>query len=231
MATFSNYLPESESQLVVWFNNLQTKLLTYATTFGLTGAETTAVTNDYNAIAYMMAQVEAIKANSQDRVQYKARLLRGPSGAATAFPGDFIAATPPTATVTPGVLDRIRALARRLKAHPNYTKAIGEDLGIVAPDVTSPRSPRPRGTARSVGSSQIGLTFVKLGFSGVRVESKRGPETAWSYLGTYIVSPFTDSRGPLVAGMPESRSYRLQYVRGNDPVGEFSDTLTVSTEP
>ena len=65
----------------------------------------------------------------------------------------------------------------------------------------------------------------------MRVESKRGAETAWSYLGNYIVSPITDNRAPLAAGVPESRSYRLIYLRGNDPVGDFSDTLTVSTEP
>ena len=87
------------------------------------------------------------------------------------------------------------------------------------------------GEARALANSQVELKFVKRGFSGIQVESKRGAETNWSVLGNYLRSPILDTRPLLVAGQPETRSYRYRYLSGNDPVGTVSDTFTVTTIP
>jgi hypothetical protein len=44
-------------------------------------------------------------------------------------------------------------------------------------------------------------------------------------------SPYTDTREPLHAGVPEVRRYRLRYVKGDVPSGEYTDTMTVTTTP
>ncbi len=45
------FLPRTDSDMVLWFNN-PFGLLDCAATFGLVAADTTAITKDYNALAY-----------------------------------------------------------------------------------------------------------------------------------------------------------------------------------
>jgi hypothetical protein len=42
-------------------------------------------------------------------------------------------------------------------------------------------------------------------------------------------SPFVDARPPLAAGQPEMRRYRLRYVDHDEPVGDYSDVIVVTT--
>jgi hypothetical protein len=65
----------------------------------------------------------------------------------------------------------------------------------------------------------------------VLVESQRANEVAWTNLGTDRFSPFVDTREPLAAGAPEVRRYRLRYLEGDDAVGAYSPTVTVTTVP
>ena len=120
---------------------------------------------------------------------------------------------------------------RRLKAHPNYTTAIGDDLGIVRPHSAPNNLITPTFTAEVLPNSKVKINFKKKGFSGVYLESQRGNETGWSYLGTFISSPFEDSREPEVDNKPEKRTYRMRYLKGNNFFGQVSDTVTVSTLP
>ncbi len=228
----SDYLPDKDAEFVVWLNNFNTKIPGYAATFSLVAGDTTAVANDYAAINYMVNQVELSKVNTQDRVAYKDLIKNGPIGATGgAFPGAFTPPAAPGTTVLPGVTPRIRLLAKRIKAHPAYTVAVGEDLGIVRGHFSSTEIPKPTGSARALIGSEVQIKFVKKGFDGVFVESKRGAETAWSTLGTYIRSPFVDNRAPLSAGQPEVRNYRMVYVKGNEQTGDVSDVLVVTTMP
>lgn len=128
-------------------------------------------------------------------------------------------------------MPRLRLLVKRIKAHLLYTEVIGGDLGIIASTIAPSPNAKPTGSARALANSQVELKFVKRGFSGIQVESKRGAEANWSVLGNYLRSPILDTRPLLVAGQPETRSYRYRYLSGNDPVGTVSDTFTVTTIP
>jgi len=47
--------------------------------------------------------------------------------------------------------------------------------------------------------------------------------------GNFLRSPVQDKRKPLAANQPEQRSYRVQLLNGDTPVGEVSETLTITT--
>jgi hypothetical protein len=64
-----------------------------------------------------------------------------------------------------------------------------------------------------------------------RTYTKRAAETAWTYLAFDSVSPYIDTRPPLVANQAEQRRYRMRYRDADVPIGEFSDTLTVTVGP
>jgi len=67
--------------------------------------------------------------------------------------------------------------------------------------------------------------------TGVRVESQRGAETGWAYLGVDLQSPYTDTRPPLAEGQPEVRKYRLRYLQGDQLTGDYSAVQSVTTVP
>jgi hypothetical protein len=125
-----------------------------------------------------------------------------------------------------------RALVRRIKAHPNYTSAIGAQLGIEGPDVAVDLSEaKPVLTATPQRSGLVVIEFVKGQSDGVNIYSRRGTETGFTFLARDTASPYIDNRTPLVAGQPEQRHYMAMYVLDDDEVGIPGDELAVMTLP
>ena len=55
---------------------------------------------------------------------------------------------------------------------------------------------------------------------------RRAGETTWTFLAIDTEPPYVDTRANLGAG-PETRQYRAQYLVGDEPIGQWSDILTV----
>lgn len=75
------------------------------------------------------------------------------------------------------------------------------------------------------------LDWVKRGHSGVMIQSRRQGDAAFLDLGRDYFSPFDDERAPLAAGVAETREYRMRYLDKDDPVGDWSDIVSVTTKP
>lgn len=227
----TSYYPAKDADFVVWYNTFVTRLATYSGVLGLSVADMKVVSNDYEAIAYMVNQSEEAKADTQQRVKFKRTLLHGPvTTVPAAFPGDFIPAMAPTNAVPPGVITRLRKLVKQIKANTAYTPAMGKALGIDKGTTPMPVGIKPTGSVLALPAAAVEIKFVKRGFSGVQVESKRGGASGWDVLGSFVRSPLLDTRELLVPNQPEVRSYRLRYLDGNAPVGDVSDTLTTTTQ-
>lgn len=67
--------------------------------------------------------------------------------------------------------------------------------------------------------------------SGISLDIQRGNSAEWTRLGNYIQSPALVTVEPTTADTPEKVRLRGRYLRGNTPVGQFSDTVNVVTEP
>lgn len=50
-------------------------------------------------------------------------------------------------------------------------------------------------------------------------------------LGTDNFSPYVDTRTPQEPNRAEVREYRLRYLDRDEPVGDYSDIIAVSTTP
>ena len=225
------YLPTQDAQLVVWYNNFQLKFATYALTVGFVAADVTAVQNDYAMIAYIVNLAAVFKEEAKERNQYKDTFRDGPLGIVTPATPTIPTIAPPAAIPALGIVPRVRAIIQRIKAHPNYTAAMGQDMGIVAPVSTPTGTPKPTATAEAQPTSQVLLKWVKGAYDGVQIESQRAGETTWTLIGMDTSSPYLDSRPPLVAGQPEVRRYRLRYFLNDTPTGNYSDIVTVTTIP
>lgn len=231
MATI-DYIPKTDSELLVWFNNFQSKFGAYGPTLGFTADDVTNISNDYDMLAFVIQTAEAGRNESQARISYRNALRDGPLGTVQpALP--VIPPLPlPKTMVAPGIVPRVRATVARMKTHPAYTESIGTDLAVISTPVAPPTGPaKPSATATPEPGSAVRIDWVKGVFDGVIVEGQRGDETTWTLLGTDLQSPFNDTRGSLQSGVPEVRRYRLRYVKSDTPTGDYTDTIIVTTKP
>jgi len=191
----------------------------------------TALQNDYATLVYAVNLAAIFKEEAKERNQYKDTLRDGPIGIITPATPTVPTIAPPATIAAPGIVPRLRATIQRIKTHPNYTQAMGQDMGIIAPTSRPSAGDKPGVTATAQPASQVLLKWVKGVYDGVQIESQRAGETLWTLIGMDTSSPYLDSRVPLAAGVPEIRRYRLRYFLKDVPTGNYSDIVTVTTIP
>lgn len=225
------WLPVRESDKLTWLQNFALKLNVYVGTAGIVAGDVTAVNLYRDLYLWSINRTDQIRTVSQDLTEWKRLLSDGPIG--TPIGAAPIAPTYPALPVgTPvaGIFPLVIALAERIRNTAGYTTAIGEDLGIVPP-AGGPPLGDPVATLTALPASQVQVGFAKSTSDGVLVESQRGAEVTWTVLGTDRFAPYLDTRAPLMAGQPEVRRYRLRYLDGDDPIGNYSAVASVTTVP
>ena len=225
------FLPTADPALVVWFNNFQLKFAAYALTVGFVAADVTALQNDYATFAYAVNLAAVFKEEAKERNQYKDTLRDGPIGIAAPVTPTVPTIAPPATVSAPGIVPRLRAIIQRIKTHPNYTAAMGQDMGIVGSTSGPAAGDKPSVSAEAQPASQVILKWSKGVYDGVSIESQRGTETTWAQIGMDTSSPYLDSRAPTAAGVPELRRYRCRYFLSDEPKGDYSDIVSVTTVP
>ena len=121
-----------------------------------------------------------------------------------------IAAKTATATKDAAILKgekEQRAFIKRIKASPDYTVAIGEDLQIVV------ETPLPKNNEVTpficveVRPSKVVISFVKGKPDGMDIYVRLAGKTVWEKLAYNSCSPYEDKRPLAVAGVSEHREY------------------------
>jgi hypothetical protein len=226
-------IPRTEPELVIWLKNFAQSFGTHAPTLGFTAAEVAAVQADAAMLDYLVSDsLPAYKANLDARYSYKNLIKNGPAGSPGGAPPPAPTVGVAPATVAPGILPRLRQLVQRIKNAPAYTADIGEALGITGKDdgnAVDPATAKPTARAIALPGGQVRIEFNKSIFDGVYIESRRQGESGWTFIGIDLYSPFIDARPPLQAGTPEVREYRLRFYDADAPIGQWSDTISVTT--
>lgn len=198
-----DFVPDGDPEFQGFHDNFKTQLPSVQAKYGVTAGQATEVNNDNAAVHTDLGDAVAKKAASQ-------------------------AATAKKRTTRRTVEGHLRALARQIKAHSAYDPADGQLLGIEGPeDTTDLTNAKPTLRTGTVVAGSVEITFNKSISDGVRIETKRGSETTWSFLAIDTEAPYVDTRSNLAAG-PETRQYRARYISGDDPIGNDSDVLTVT---
>jgi hypothetical protein len=200
-----DWYPSTDGGKVTFLNNFATALATVGPTVGMDDVELMAINAARTALQAAIADKVAKKTAAQSST----------------------AAYKTTDQATEGAM---RAYVRRIKAHAGYTPAIGEQLGIVAAEdepAGGEEGVRPNLRAESILSGEVTIGFAKVGHTGVEIRSKRGAETAFSFLARDTESPYVDTRANLSAA-PEKREYVAQFLEKDSLVGELSDALIVT---
>ena len=198
-----DYIPATDGDFATWHDNFNTQVAAVGASVGLSAGEITSVATQNTDVHAKLTNLSAAKANALAKTTEKQTSFRTATSAARGF-------------------------ANRIKNHPTYTVAVGQQLGIVGPeDTTDLSTAKPTLKAAAVLPGSVTISFNKSVSSGIRLMSKRGAETAFSFLTIDTSSPYVDNRPNLAAG-PETRQYQAQYITGDDPVGLLSDVLNVT---
>ena len=226
-----SWLPTREADRLVWIQNVALKLTVHLGTAGIVAADVTFVEGVRDTYQWILNRSDQLNTAKQDVNEWKRIFADGPVGTPLgALPTAPAYPLGPLFIPTAGSFDQIVVLMERIRNTDGYTTAIGEDLGMVPP-VGGAVLGDPSFTATSLPNSLTRLDWVKSSSDGVIVESQRADEVVWTMLGTDRFSPYLDGREPLVVGDPEVRRYRARYLDGDDPVGNYSPIVTVTTVP
>jgi hypothetical protein len=225
-----NYLPQTDAERTTWFNNFAGKLPVHATVLGVSSADVKAAQEDAAMLDHLIGKrLPALRTAQQQQTAYKNLIVDGPLGSPGSDPPALPVLPPPPNTVAPGALPRLRALVQRIKNTASYTEAIGADLGIVGAEVPTGDTPKPTFKAVAQPGHDVRLDWVKGRFDGVMIQGRKPGDAAWTDLGVDNFSPFVDTRKPADPTKPEAREYRLRYLSRDEPTGDWSDVVAVST--
>jgi hypothetical protein len=224
----ADWYPKRLAELPAWHANFAAEAAATGATLGLNAGALANIALDAPNVTTLINYSEAIDAFSQEVTEYRDLVLRSDSD----NPAPAPPASPADITLGMGSLLGIEARTRQyaaiIKASPNYTQAIGEAFGIVAP-VTGLQTPSVKAAALP-GTSNVGLKIGKGGYAMIAIDMQRGGG-AWTELQRVGTATFTDTTAPLTPGQPEQRNYRVQGVVGNDRTGDLSEVSSVVTSP
>ena len=198
-----DFIPDRDGDLLTWHDNFKTQVAALATKYGISTSQVTGVNTDNTNLHTDFSDADT-KSTAAKSARGKKKTTKG--------------------TVT----GNSRGVARQVKGHPAYDPNDGILMRIVGPeDTTDLNNEKPTLSARSVAAGHVAIEFNKRISDGVRITSKRGSETVFSFLAIDTESPYIDTRANLAPG-PETRQYQAQYMVGDEPIGDLSLVLTVT---
>ncbi len=223
-----DYWPKQWAALVAWFQNFHAQLTTHQATLGITAGQLSEVAADRDLVISMNDACNNSDNYARECTAFREAVVNSPLGtgmpAAPTLPPALIVALGALAATQP----RTRRLVNQIKAHTNYTLAIGQSLGIIGAEA-APQDVRIDSATPLTGSI-VELNLFLAGFGTVAVRARRGGG-AFEQIGISNQEIFTDSRAPLVAGQPETREYQVQAYQNNQYVGPSSPIVAVVTLP
>ncbi len=204
MAKKKDYIPRRIEQLLPYHDNLKTQTAALVGQAGIVTGDISESATDNADLHAKDADVNTADATKQAKV-----------------------ATRQVSITT--IIAHVRAFAGRVKAHPAYTTAIGQQLGIIGDeDTTDLTNAKPTLTVKGAAvQGDVKIDFNKSISDGAIIESKRGNETTFTFLAIDTEPHYQDTRMNLAPG-PETRQYRARYLLHDAPIGNWSDILTVT---
>ncbi len=222
----SDYLENEDLKFTVQLQSFANALPAYAATFGLTPAEVEAVQADSEFSNFVITRNDLADNYRQNWTKLKNEMRYGMDvPVISPFPAPIdLSDAPPT--VPPGVEKRFRELVKRIKAHPNYTKGIGEALGIEKDEtVFNPAEGKPKFKISLDAGSPV-LKWTKGRYEGVDVWVNRG--TGFVKAERDLRPPFVDKHPLPAAGESAVWEYKMIYVLKDEPIGQWSDEAKVT---
>jgi hypothetical protein len=232
MIPSNKWFPSTIQDRSAWFNNFINVFTALAPGLGFTVAELTQLQDDQQDYASLAQSQEALDNFNSAFRQFRISLTEDPVGTpAPTFPAITFTATPNG--VPAGMFQRLIEAVDRIRAHPTYTDEMGANLGIKpatsAPTPEAALKPVLKATAQP--GNVVEAKFSRGESDGIVIEYQVDIETNWTVAGNFFKSPALVPIEAKENNLPRAVRMRARYLKGNDAVGQNSDTVSVTTNP
>ena len=232
MPTTNSYYPSRIGDQIVWLGNFRNKIPNYQATLGYETDDITAIQADCDRQVWLLETYQEAAQSFAQAVTAHIRLIQNGTGNALVAPPAFTlpAAPVPPANVLPGAFKRLATFIRNLKTRPGYGASIGQDLGVIGAEQPAPdaQTTKPAIKAVLATGGRVEIQWKKLGFTGVRIEVDRG-NGQWVFLAIDTEPHYLDTLTP-APGTAAVWKYRVIYLQGDQPFGQWSDTATIAVQ-
>jgi hypothetical protein len=219
------YLPKDEPGKRKWLTNWAAKLPTYAATVGVTAAEVTQAAADSAFFNYVCDAHAQHTKTTRDWTAYKHAAAHG--DALGNLPTTPALGTAP-ATVPPDIFGRNCALAGRIKKHPSYTEAMGQDLGIIGAEQTIDYSSLKPVLNITLQAGHPVIDWHKQGMDSLELWADRGDGKGFIFLAIDSVPLYTDTAALPAPGAGAVWKYKGIYREADAQVGQWSDVVSIA---
>lgn len=220
------YLELNDEKFAIQLGNFASKIDMYATTFGLTPEETASIKADAAFFQWGINNIKKIETYKRNWFSFKKILKHGEHNVTINNFPDFPVLESPPDLVAAGLITRFTTMVNRIKAHQNYTTAIGNNLGIEMSATQKTDLDQVKPILKVVNrGGRVNLDWKKLGFDGILIEKDSGH--GFVVLDKDLRPNFIDN-SPLPAdGESTVWKYRAMYLYKGSEVGLWSDIVTV----
>ena len=220
----SFYIPNGDAARAEWLNNFSAKLSQHANNIGVMQKEVNEFKEDSTAFRYALDTMRLYRNEAKEWTAYKNKLSEGINdGKKVSLPSVTPLPKAP-AGVNPGIFKRVRLLAQRIKAHPGYSKEVGEDLGIIgAEKILDLENAKPVLNPVMKGGKVV-VKWKKLGFDGIGLEKDTG--NGFKFITVDTRPDFNDPES--IPSTPQVWRYRAFYRKGDKNVGKVSAVVSIS---
>ena len=222
-------MPKSYKHFLIWIQNFARKIIDHAATLDIDATTITQITNDAYLCGYAVQLTEIYKHELSETVKFRKLLYNGDKSLVLGYPvAPVLPVLPGPPVPKAGVVQRVSKLAKGIKLHPNYTEAIGKDLGIIGAEQVIDWSEQAPVLKLKLQSNKVRVDFNKGLSDGIRIYSRRGDETEWTFLDVDANPPYFDKRPNLVTGKGETREYKAVFILKDEEVGMESAIYPIS---
>jgi len=221
------WLPADEGGKLLWLSNFSSKLGTYAAPpLGVAAVEVNKVQTDYAFYAYVSDARNKFVQYAQDWTAYRNAARDGT--ALSALPTAPVLGAAPAMT-TANIFGRATQLVGRMKKHPGYTEAIGQDLDIVGAELVAPSSTDVKPVLKlSLSAGQVRVGWKNQGMDGLELHVYRGDGKGFVFLAVDTVPDYVDTAPLPAVGTSAVWKYRAMYRQGDSLTGRWSDDAKIT---
>lgn len=232
MSNSGRRVPKSEPAFSFWYLAFNHNLPSVAAALGVIAEELARVDNDSQLVPYLIERNNIVRAYKEDESKVKSRALGGDfDDAAPTLPTLDLPKLPAGVTMSAGIRNYAELLVQRIVKSTGFNSDIEAllDIGIKGGEDDDVLKPTIREIRAELSAVIIRGTLE--GRKAYRVYSQRGGSAIFEAIGDSSQVEFADERPNLIAGQPEKRQYKIILLENNKPVGEYSATETVVTQP
>ncbi|HMQ70685.1 MAG TPA: hypothetical protein PKA90_16990 [Ignavibacteria bacterium] len=225
----SHYVPKTDDGKVTWLNNFSSKLPDHASVLGLSPEQITSVQNDAAMFSYIVNLVNSFKTGLAERVGYKDLLKNGAENSPLG-PAPVYNNTPAPTVVPAGIFVRISKLIMTIKGNPNYTEAIGNNLGIIGSEENIEFSELKPVINIKMEAGYPKLIWKKGKADSIDIYVDRSDGKGFVYLANDSSPDFVDKASLNGNEKTAAWVYKAIYRVKDEQVGLFSDDVSVTVK-